>query len=141
MATRGERCDCYMDSEKDRQFSFSSSPKICCDTKIAYCVRNRRPVGVDYVHSSWQQEERDANVYTNPEKVGQISISSSTKICSDTMIAYCVRNRCTDSVDFEHSTWRLDERDAIAIWIQKRIDRSHSHPLQHCVAIQGSHIV
>ena len=57
------------------------------------------------------------------------------------IIAYCVRNRCTCSVDSVHISWRQEERDAIAIWIQKRIDSSHSRPLQKYVAIQRSHIV
>ena len=55
-------------------------------------------VCVDFIHSSWRQEGRDAIVYTNSEKDRHISISSSPKKHCDTMIACCVRNCCAGGV-------------------------------------------
>ena len=55
-------------------------------------------VCVDFIHSSWRQEGRDAIVYTNLEKDRHISISSSPKKHCDTMIACCVRNCCAVGV-------------------------------------------
>ena len=121
MATEGEKRERYTNSEKDRQISFSSSPKICCDTRIAYCMRSLCAVGLDSVHSSWRQE-RDAIVYTKWEKDRQISISSSQntfptktiKYCN-TRIAYCAINWCAGGVDSVYSSWQQDKRDAFAI--------------------------
>ena len=101
---------------------------------IACCVRNCCAGGVcvDFIHSSWRQEGRDAIVYTKSEKDRHISISSSPKKHCDTMIAYCVRNCCTGGV-CRFCTQVMGTRGEMRLstQIQKRTDRSQSHPLQN----------
>ena len=124
--------------KKDRSKSHPFQ-KQCCVTRTAYCARSRRAVGVDSVYSSWRQKEKDAIVCTNSEKDRLISLSSK-KYC-ETRIARRARNWFAGGVGYVHSSWRQKERNVNAIQIQKKTGRSHSHPLQKYVAIQGSHIV
>ena len=121
----------YINSEKDQQISISSSPKKYCDTRIAYCLRNCCAGGVCRFCTQIMATRGERCDCLHRFRKGQtdLNLILSKKYC-DTRIAYCVRNRCADGVSILY-TAHGDRREMwLSTQIQKRTDRSQSHPLQ-----------
>ena len=104
MAT-GERCDCLHKIRKGQTDLNLILSKKYCDTRIAYCVRNRCAGGVyGFCTQLMATGERCDCLYKFRQGQTDLNLILSKKC--DTMIADCVCRQCDEILCTTHGDWR-----------------------------------